>query len=544
MKRTLRMLALLIALFLLPLNVPGEEDLAGRWTGRPEEDVVTLLFAQDGSFILLFDETGEVSVNIGTWSPQPGIIRLQMQDGSVISLDYRMEGGNLIAREGEDEPWVTFALEPWQPPEGVAGEWQGQDTNGTFVLQLKPDNSYTFDYTSGAAIGSGDYAEYQGVLYLILSGESYLPLGFALSGDGMTITNQFTGDSYPLTRRQPVQQSAGLPVPTVQPVPVTTQAMPQPQPEETPQMEPEQTEGPAVTRAPAAAAGLAGSWEGVNQSGKHIVKFSADGGISFIYAVPENAALNRKGTFTATADAINAAWEGGTMETIRYILMGDSLLLSDADLQNPVTYSRAAAEDIGFDSSLIGTWGGYDAAGYFEFTFTGAGAYTKLVLPDESRTHSGSASTREGVLIFQNEGVTEQFSYAFKEGWLVIDDVIEAVKLPGPLSREPLPQSEQASTVDPAMAGVWGGMEGGVYAEVAFLADGRYERFAPSDEPYTDNGNFMSGNGNLAILTLQGSSQGTYAVEGDILTLTFTGREPVQLIRKEGLLRRTAPAEP
>ncbi len=80
--------------------------------------------------------------------------------------------------------------------------------------------------------------------------------------------------------------------------------------------------------------------------------------------------------------------------------------------------------------------------------------------------------------------------------------------------------------------------------EHTFFADGRYERFAPYDESLNASGNHMAVAGNLAVLTLQGSSQGSYTVSTDTLTLHFPGKEPVLLVRKDGILRRTLQTRP
>ncbi len=539
MKSVRIILTLLLALTLLPFScAQGEEGLAGRWTADIQGSTGTLLLESGGSLILLFDEAGSVSVDTGTWSVQQGQLILLIYQGDTLSLEYTLEQDTLSTRNRDDGERTVFAREPWQPPEGVAGDWKGLDTNGAFYLTLGRDNRFSFDYASGEPIGSGHFAAYGETLYLVFSNNTYLAMGYAFSGGGLTITNRFTGDAYPLTRRgAAIQQEA-----TSQPIPAAT-AKPEPVP------------------TPETASGLAGSWQGTDASGVrvmtfaqseepgmsweesgeegvHVLKLTQSGELTISYQDVVNAALDRKGAYTATADVLSVEYPDGTKETYRYILLGDSLLLSDALLQNPVTYARLAQPENPMDPALPGTWGGRNSTGYFEFTFRGDGAYAMVLLPNESDSHTGTFTVKGDVLVLSDGTETQEIGYELDGDRMVLDLDVEVYRMSGPLVRETMPETAPSAAADPALTGVWGGMEQGIYVEHVFYADGRYLRFTPSDEPETEAGNYLAGGGALAVLTREGSSQGNYHMKDDTLTLSIAGKEETTFVRRDGILKR------
>ncbi len=539
MKPVRLILTLLLALTLLPFSCAlGEEALAGRWTADIQGNTGTMLLESGGSFILLFDEAGSVSVDTGTWSLQQGRLILLIHQGETLSLEYALEQDTLSTRNGDGGDRTVFAREVWQPPEGVTGDWKGLDTNGEFYLTLSQDNRFSFDYASGEPIGAGHFAAYGETLYLVFSNNTYLAMDFTFSGDGLTITNQFTGDVYPLTRRGTAVQQEMTP----QPIPAVTEA-------------------PGSVQPPGTASGLAGSWQGTDAAGLrvmtfikndepaiswketdvegvHAMSFTDGGELSISYQDTANAALDRKGTYTSTADTISAEYADGTKETFRYLLLGDTLLLSDAQLRNPVTYSRLAQPENAVDPALAGTWGGRTSIGYFEFSFKQDGTYAMAVLPNESDSHTGTFTVKGDVLVLSDGEETEEIGYELDGDRIVLDLDVEAYRMSGPLVRESMPDAAPSAASDPALTGVWGGMEQGIYVEHAFFADGRYLRFTPSDEPETEAGNYIAGGGTLAVLTRDGSVQGAYQIAGDTLTLRITGGEETAFIRKDGVLKR------
>ncbi len=527
MKPARTALILLLALALIPLNCAfGEKDLAGRWVSDIQGNAGTMLLDSGGSMILLYDEAGSISVDTGTWSLQQGRLILLIHQGETLSLEYMLEQGTLSTRKADGKEWTVFTWEPWLPPEGVTGEWKGKDVNGEFYLKLSQDNLFSFDYASGEPIGEGRFAAYGKTLCLVFSNNTYLAMDYAIDAGGLTITNRSTGDVYPLSRRGAAIQQE------------TT-----PQPQET-------------------ASGLAGSWQGTDASGVrvmtftlseepgisweesggegvHVLKLTQSGELTISYEDRANASLDRKGTYSSTPDTITAAYDDGTEETFRYILLGNNLLISDDLLQNPVTYSRLAPPASEADPALPGTWGGRTKTGYFEFTFREDGTYDMVLLPNESDSHTGTYAVQGDVLVLFDGEETEKIGYELDGDRLVLDLDVQAYRMSGPLVREPLPETTPSAAADPALTGVWGGMERGKYVEHVFFSDGRYLRFTPYDEPETEAGNYLADGNTLAVLTREGSSKGNYHIKDGTLTLSIAGGEETSFVRRVGPLKRT-----
>jgi hypothetical protein len=276
------------------------------------------------------------------------------------------------------------------------------------------------------------------------------------------------------------------------------------------------------------------------------VTFGADGSIVRTYTDAANAGLNRRGFYIFNENTILITVPEVETQQLRYLLLGDSLLLSDMNLQNPVTFTRVTAPPPpqGLDPAFLGTWAGYGDNGYFEFTFFEGNAYRKLVLPDETLSGEGTASFANGVLTLSHTGGAETYDAALSGDTLSFGAAIAARRQPGPLVREPLPEAQASAGMDAAITGVWGGMAEGRYQEFAFLPDGRFLGFSPLADPDQDSGNCLASGGSLAILSLRATAQGTYALEGDRLTLSLSGREPFTLQKKDGLLRRDARPAP
>lgn len=525
MKHPRTVLILLLVLALIPLACAfGEEDLAGRWTSEMQGDTATLLLHSGGAFIMLYEEDGNVTVDTGSWSREGDWLRLMIQGGEEFLLEYALYEDVLSARRENEAEWKVFTREPWQPTEGLAGDWRGKDVNGDFLLTLRTDSSFSFDYLSGDPIGSGYYAEYGETLYLVNDNNTYLAMGYTLNDGGLNIRNQSTGDEFPLSLGQvfvfnpTYAPETEVPMPTPRPIPGPT--------------------APASVQTPAAVSGLAGSWQGTDASGARVMTFTESGRLTLAYQDKANAGLDKKGTYTSTADAISAEYTDGTRETYRYLLLGDSLLISDALLQNPVTYSRVAPPDGAVDPALVGTWAGSNASGYFEFTFHQDGTYSAVLLPNEEDSHTGTFNLKEGRLLMDDGTEDLDISYSLEGERLLLDKNVEMYRQAGPLKREPLPETVPTAAADPALTGVWGGMEQDIYVEHIFLPDGRYLRFTPLEQPDTQEGNYIASGGALAILTREGSSQGTYAIKEDGLTLSFAGGEETAYVRRDGILKR------
>ncbi len=525
MKPARTALILLLALALIPFSfAQGEEDLAGRWTSDIQGDTGTLLLHSGGAFIMLYEDEN-ITVDTGSWSKSQGQLLLMIQGGDTLTLEYKLEQDTLSTRKSIDEEWTIFTWEPWKPTEGLAGDWRGKDVQGDFLLTLGTDNSFSFDYLSGDPIGSGYYAEYREYLFLVFDNNTYLAMGYTMTDGGLTIRNYSTGDEFPLSRGQIILFDPTYPPETETPMP-------------TPRPIPAITAAPGSVQTPGAVSGLAGSWQGTDAAGARVITFTESGELTIAYQDAANAAKDKKGAYTSTADAVSVEYPDGTKETYRYLILGDSLLLSDALLQNPVTYSRLAPPVDAVDPALPGTWGGRTSIGYFEFTFKQDGTYAMVVLPNESDSHTGTFTVQGDVLVLFDGEETEEIGYELDGDRLVLDLEVEAYRMSGPLVRETMPETALSAAADPALTGVWGGMEQGSYAEHIFFADGRYLRFTPSDEPETEAGNYLASGGTLAVLTREGSSQMSYTITGDTLTLSIAGGEETSFVKRNGILKR------
>jgi len=116
--------------------------------------------------------------------------------------------------------------------------------------------------------------------------------------------------------------------------------------------------------------------------------------------------------------------------------------------------------------------------------------------------------------------------------------VTEFTRLPGPLSRGTPVEEPVAGTVDAALVGTWGGSEAGAYGEITFSGGGKFSKFVPGDGVKSAEGTFMASGGNLAVLLPAGALQGTYAIDGDSLTIAWIGAEAVVYARQTGPLAR------
>jgi hypothetical protein len=225
--------------------------------------------------------------------------------------------------------------------------------------------------------------------------------------------------------------------------------------------------------------------------------------------------------------------------------MGDTLLLTDAQLGSPVTFTRqlptppAASPD----PVLIGTWGGTDDGEYGEITLKDTGKLDLFIPSDPSRCATYTYKVTGDKISFLMDGSAAEGTYTIQGDVLTVtfpDGPVAYLKKPAPLVRLPMPDQVSASTADGSIVGAWGGLDGSIYAEVTLYGDGSYVKFVPEDETLSVKGTYMSGGGNIAVLLPNGALQGTYALEGEELSITWQSAEPLKLIKKSGPLARLA----
>jgi hypothetical protein len=328
----------------------------------------------------------------------------------------------------------------------------------------------------------------------------------------------------PVVTAVPVLVVTAVPVPVVTPEPVVTDV---PVPVVTPE--------PAITAAPPSAQ-LAGVWQADGTD----ITLTPDGKIEIVQAE-----VARVGAYTADASTISAALQDGTKQVYRYILMGDTLLLTDEQLGNPLTLTRQAHPQPIQDPVLFGTWGGFDKGEYGELTLTAQGIASMFVPSNPLSPMAGTYSASAGTIVIKIADASIEGTYAVEGDSLKInrqDGESAFVRKSGALTRGTTAEELVAATVDAALVGTWGGEENGVYGEITFSGSGAFSKFVPADEAANAAGTFMASQGSVAVLLPAGAMQGVYAIAGDSLTLTWSGAAPVTFNRQTGPLSRVADA--
>jgi hypothetical protein len=457
---------------------------------------------------------------------------------------------------------ITPPFGPDMPviPEGMIGTWSGQDADGLLFITLDAYGMITVAYDRpDAAEQTGTYTVSGNIFEAELSDGTYLSLQFLLTGDTLIFADSEEGETVTFTRYHEALPTGG-PTPAILPQTIAPPE-PTPVPEVTPSLvtaaptgAPLVTQVPALTEAPPATVppeqttppavqGLAGIWQGTDDKGSKKLVLTPDGRIEIAYE--QEIVSKRMGTYTLDSSTIKAIFEDGTAEDFRYILMGDTLLLTDAQLGSPVTYSRQLPQPPALvtDSALAGTWGGMEDGEYSEITLRETGKLDLFIPSDPSRCATYAYKATEGKISFLLDDSTMEGTYTVQGDALTVtfpDGPVVYTKKPAPLVRLPMPEQAATATVDGAIVGTWSGLDGGLYAEVTLYGDGSYVRFVPEDETQSVKGTYMSGGGNIAVLLPNRALHGTYALAGDELSITWQDAEPLKLLKQTGPLARLA----
>ncbi len=371
-------------------------------------------------------------------------------------MDWNTGDTMVMTRQQATPPYTPDAP---MIPEGLTGTWTGQDGDGLLFMTLEEDGRIIIAYdTPDDAVKTGTFTVSGSEFEAELPDGTTVRIRFLLTGDTLIFAGEEGGGAITLTRYHEalptVPPAQFFPPQTLAPTalpddPVVTPSPVSMMPTEAPPatMAPPLTEAPAATPLPMPtsapiAQGLAGIWQGTDAMGFTKLTLTPDGRIEITYE--QEAAPKRAGTYTLDSSTVKAIFDNGTAEDFRYILMGGTLLLTDAQLGNPLTMTR----------------------------------------------------------------------------W------------------DPAPQP--AVAIDPALVGTWGYMEGGIYGEITLLGDGTYAKFVPEDESLAVKGTYMANGSNLAVLLPEGALQGTYALAGDGLTITWQKAEPLTFLKQSGPLVRLA----
>ncbi len=202
MKRVRMTLALLLALALLPAYpAAGAEDLSGRWSGVPGGTPLTLLLGNEGLYLLVYEQGAFPAVESGTWALHAGKLRLDHSDGTTDELESLLEGDTLSLREGAEDEWTVLSRQPWAPPAGFAGDWEGSYEDNAFLLAIGEDNRFAMRNGEGNVASYGMFAELGDHMYFVMSEGNCQTFLWTLEGDALTLEDKDSGEAISMRRR-------------------------------------------------------------------------------------------------------------------------------------------------------------------------------------------------------------------------------------------------------------------------------------------------------------------------------------------------------
>lgn len=177
-------------------------------------------------------------------------------------------------------------------------------------------------------------------------------------------------------------------------------------------------------------------------------------------------------------------------------------------------------------SEQIGSWVGYFADLWGQFTFYRDGRYEVTVFESPSLNSSGTIADfirwdeltfQDKLMVFTVDGQTSRFR-----------------RVSSPYIRLRAESETAAASVDPALAGTYGGRLSGSYIEWTFHEDGRFTQVTPFEEA-REAGYYIAGGGELAILLNEKIIKCTYKIRPNILMLDLPDLE------RQFLQKRTGP---
>ena len=90
----------------------------------------------------------------------------------------------------------------------------------------------------------------------------------------------------------------------------------------------------------AEASSLTGIWKGKDTVGTRLMTLTQDGTLTLAYEDAQSGAAPQQGIYLSDSSSLTVLYGDGTKVSYRYILMGDTLMLTDADLGSPITLER------------------------------------------------------------------------------------------------------------------------------------------------------------------------------------------------------------
>ncbi len=315
------------------VSLPAPAGMGGEWVDTGGEFSLTV--SDDCSFI----QTGTDGTRYqGVWMADSNYLTLSYDDGDAYLLRYELDATSLRLFDSETNEQIgtlerPASVETAVPPATPAPKFVGPAVVTPPPSATEAPGPQTEEPAPDWLTGATPEPEQQT--------EEPAPdwLADATPEPAPEVT-EAAPEPAPQTDAPAPEWLTGA---TAEPAAEATEA---PAPEPAPQTEePAPDIAAAPTEAPYVAPGLAGKWQAKDAAGTRIILLTPEGAIDITYAEAELAGRAKKGTFTSSSDSIQVLYEDGAEESFRYILMGDSLLLSDENLQNPVTYARQAAQD-------------------------------------------------------------------------------------------------------------------------------------------------------------------------------------------------------
>ncbi len=190
-------------------------------------------------------------------------------------------------------------------------------------------------------------------------------------------------------------------------------------------------------------------------------------------------------------------------------------------------YKEEFAQTGGWPPDNIGSWVGKYGTMWGMFTFYRNGRYDMTVFDTPSENRTGTSKTLEPADAASVEGdILHIEDYGIKT---------DLRKISMPYVRLNAEEETAASGMDPALIRTFGGEKSGVYVEWTFHGDGRFTQVTPYEE-LEENGTYVAGSGELAILLGGKVSKHAYTLAAGRLTFETEGTEQITLTKRNGPL--------
>jgi hypothetical protein len=384
MKRIEKALALLLAFALCfaPLPVSAQTGIEGTWQDNGILGTTLVILGRWGNYMIW--KSYDAQIETGTYSLDGVYLVLNKNEDTTTwwrySLTYHEQTGISF----------NFSRITLPVPAGLIGVWEGEDDDGYYEVTFEENGEFEQLYVEEFFYYDGNFIANEEGFALCFSDGYKLQLTYQIhsyqTSTEMELNDALTGEFIALLTKavpasEPIQATM-TPHSTLTAEPFATLAPMTPEPTsaatmpssaltaeplstpgmvtagllltiptaapETPPPSMDVTMEPLPTVAPEALVtadnhwvrALAGTWKGIDSIGNITMTLTETGEAEAAHEEAEFGAKMYKGTFTADGSKINMRLDDGTQQVFRYMLMGNTLLLTDEQLGNPVTYTR------------------------------------------------------------------------------------------------------------------------------------------------------------------------------------------------------------